>query len=307
MIIIKIIANLIPNRALRHRVRRVAKRYGLRQLATLIKIKYNKTQPQHYFSICAIAKNEGRYFPEWIEYHQALGCEKFYIYDNESEDDTKAILQPYITAGLVEYNFIAGKQKQLNAYDQCLRHHRFNSRWIAFIDLDEFIVPLKNESIPEFLQEYEDFSAVEINWLCYGSNGQQKRTEGFVIDRFRAHSLPDFWQNHHIKSIVNPRKIIAFIGAHEAVCLSGVIVDTNKEIVRKDYWERPSLYDKIRINHYAVKSYEEFLEKRNRGRAHSRKQRNLDYFTKFDRNEIEHDKTMDKYVAQLKNKLKNES
>ncbi|GHS97510.1 hypothetical protein FACS189421_04430 [Bacteroidia bacterium] len=300
MIILKIIANLIPNRDVRHRLRRVAKKYGLCQLATLIKIKRNKTKPQYYFSICAIAKNEGRYFPEWIEYHQGLGCEQFYIYDNESDDDTQTILQPYIASGLVEYQFIVGKQKQLTAYDDCLRRHRFDSRWMAFIDLDEFIVPMKDANIPDFLQGYEDFSAIEINWLCYGSDGQKTRTDGLVMDRFRAHALPGFWQNRHIKSIVNPRKTVSFIGAHEVVCLSGDIVDTNKEIVRVFWGERTPLLDTIRINHYAVKSYEEFLEKRNRGRAHSRKQRNLDYFTRFDRNEIENDKTMDKYIAKLK-------
>jgi hypothetical protein len=304
MIILKLLANLMPTRALRHRVRRIAKKYGVRQWISSRNIKRNQTQPQVYFAICAIAKNEGCYLPEWIEFHHALGCEKFYLYDNESEDHTKVILQPYITSGLVEYNFIAGKQKQMKAYDDCLKRYRFDARWMAFIDIDEFIVPMKNATIPDFLREYEDFSAIEINWLCYGSDGQQKRTEGWVIDRFRAHSLPDFWQNRHVKSIVNPRKTISFIGAHEAVCLSGKTVDTNKDSVDECFWwERTPLLDIIRINHYAVKSEEEFLEKRNRGRAHSRKQRTMDYFTRFDRNEIENDRTMDKYVANIKNKL----
>ena len=37
-----------------------------------------------YLTLCAIAKNEGRYLQEWIEYHKMLGVEKFFIYDNES-------------------------------------------------------------------------------------------------------------------------------------------------------------------------------------------------------------------------------
>jgi hypothetical protein len=184
-----------------------------------------------------------------------------------------------------------------------LRRHRFDSRWIAFIDLDEFIVPLKNKTIPEFLQDYEDFSGIEINWLCYGSGRQQTRTEGFVIDRFRAHSLPNFDKNRHVKSIINPRKTYSFIGAHEAVCFSGEIVDANKEPVRKPFFEREPLLDKIRINHYAVKSYEEFLEKRSRGRARKHKKRGLDFFDKYDKNDIANDTTMDKYVVKLKKSL----
>ncbi|MDR0829450.1 MAG: glycosyltransferase family 92 protein [Prevotellaceae bacterium] len=303
MIILKIIANLIPSKDGRHRMRKIAKKYSVSALAAYIKIKCNNTEPHYYFSICAIAKNEGRYFAEWIEYHKGLGCEKFYIYDNESTDNTRAVLQPYIASKLVEYNFIAGKKKQRTAYDKCLRRHRFDSRWIAFIDLDEFIVPMKNETIPEFLQYYEDFSGIEINWLIYGSDGQKQRTDGFVIDRFRSHSLPNFDQNRHIKSIINPRKAFSFIGAHEAACLSGKTVDTNKKIVHKTFWEREPLQDKIRINHYAVKSYEEFLEKRSRGNARKHKLRNLDFFDQYNRNEVKNDTTMDKYIAKLKKVL----
>ncbi|MDR2839878.1 MAG: glycosyltransferase family 92 protein [Paludibacter sp.] len=304
MITLKLIANLVPNKIARHKMRSAAKKYGIRTVATYASIKCHKTKPQYYFSICAIAKNEGRYFPEWIEYHHALGCEKFYIYDNESTDNTKAVLQAYIASGLVEYCFIAGKQKQMAAYDNCLRRHRLKSRWIAFIDIDEFIVPMKNETIPEFLQDYEEFSAIEINWLCYGSNGQKERTAGFVIDRFRTHSLPEFNHNHHVKSIVNPRATLSLIGAHEAVCFSGKIVDSNKETVKQPFWLRPPLHNSIRINHYAVKSYEEFLEKRSRGRARKYKQRGLGYFDQYDRNEVDNDSIMDKYVAKLQLNLK---
>jgi hypothetical protein len=48
----------------------------------------------HKLAVCAIAKNEGAYFKEWLEYHRLVGVEKFYIYDNESDDDTKEVLAP---------------------------------------------------------------------------------------------------------------------------------------------------------------------------------------------------------------------
>jgi hypothetical protein len=45
-----------------------------------------------YLAMCAIAKNEGRYLQEWIEYHKLLGVEMFYIYDNESTDNTQSCI-----------------------------------------------------------------------------------------------------------------------------------------------------------------------------------------------------------------------
>lgn len=64
---------------------------------------------RHEIAIVAIAKNEGPYLREWIEYHRLVGIRKIYFYDNESEDDTRAILAPYVDAGVVDYFRIEGR------------------------------------------------------------------------------------------------------------------------------------------------------------------------------------------------------
>ena len=62
--------------------------------------------------------------------------------------------------------------------------------------------------------------------------------------------------------------------------------------------------NQIRINHYAIKSYEEFLEKRSRGRARFNRERGLDYFDNYDLNDIINDSMMDKYIVELKKRIK---
>lgn len=291
-IVRKILANIVStffiNKVTRRRVRGLIE-FGLLRAARIAyqNQKLQNTIPPHYLTVCAIAKNEGPYFNEWIQWHVDHGVEKFYIYNNESTDNTIEVLQPYINSGLVEYRYIIGKRRQTEAYDDCLNRHRYHSRWIAFIDLDEFIVPITNKTIPEFLKNFESFHAVEINWLCYGSGGAKTRERGSVMERFRTHSYFDCELNRHIKTIVNPQKALNFISSHHPTLLSGFAVDTNGTPVRKYFFQRPPLHDKIRINHYAVKSYEEFLEKRARGRGMSLNQRGLDYFNNFDRNEIQ--------------------
>lgn len=107
------------------------------------KLKHDATQPALYLSVCAIAKDEGPYFKEWLDWHICQGVQKFYIYDNNSTDETKAVLSPYVEKGLVEYVYWAGYRMQLAAYDDCLERHRLDTRWLAFIDLDEFLVPVR--------------------------------------------------------------------------------------------------------------------------------------------------------------------
>ena len=286
-IVAEALAGIIPNKMARNRWRGIL-RYGpIRAIKLILLLRRKKTTtPQHYLTICAIAKNEGPYFEEWIEWHRKLGVEKFYIYDNESSDNTKEILAPYVESGIVEYTFWAGTKQQLSTYDDCIDKHRLEARWIAVIDLDEFIVPIKDKTIPDFLKRFEGFSAVEINWLVYGSGGIQTKESGSVMERFCYHSEPHHYLNRHIKSIINPRCIFSFTGCHEAARISGRTADSHGMPVKKNFREREPQQDIIRINHYAVKSYEEFLGKRARGRARTVSLRNMNYFEEYDLNNI---------------------
>lgn len=286
-VLAEIIAGIIPHKMTRNRWRGIL-RYGLWKAMSLMYIlKKDAPPPKYNLAVCAIAKNEGSYFKEWIEWHSKLGVDKFYIYDNESTDSTKEVLTQYIKSGLVEYTYFPGHRKQLAAYDDCIDKHRMEARWIAFIDLDEFIVPVQDKSITDFLHRFENFSAVEINWLIYGSNGAKKRMPGTMMERFKYHSQPNHYLNRHVKSIVNPRRVFTMIGCHEVAKISGITADSHGNPVKKHFREREPQQDIIKINHYAVRSYEEFVEKQARGRASGRQKAvKLEYFNLYDLNDI---------------------
>ena len=98
-------------------------------------------------------KNEAPYIREWITYHRIVGVEHFYIYDNESEDNLKEVLQPYIDARVVTYIYFPGCLKQKAAYNNAIKCFKNETKWIAIIDIDEFIVPIKTEKIIDALNE----------------------------------------------------------------------------------------------------------------------------------------------------------
>lgn len=126
-------------------------------------------------AICAIIRNEGKFIREWLEWHIMIGVSKFYLYDNDSDDDTAAVLRPYVQKGLVEYNFYPGKYRQIPAYNDCAARHRYDCEWLAVIDADEFLHPLGQESLLEFLRSmkkrYGSMAGLAVNWRLYGSNG----------------------------------------------------------------------------------------------------------------------------------------
>ena len=99
-------------------------------------------QPEHYLSVAACVKNEGRYLREWIEYHLWAGVEHFYIYDNGSTDNTKDVLEPYLQRGIVTRHYWVGKpssKNQIAMYNDAVVRYKHCTRWLAIIDADEFI------------------------------------------------------------------------------------------------------------------------------------------------------------------------
>jgi len=297
----KLIANIVcafvPSKKLRHKIRNYIN-------SCLI------IPPKHYLSICAIAKNEGCYFQEWLEYHLLVGVEKFYIYDNESTDDSRKILEPYIKAGIVEYIYWPGQKQQISTYKNCVARYKYDTEWLAIIDLDEFIVPIETKTIPKFLEKFKHQPCLEINWLLYGSGGYETKTDELVMERFKRRSELNFSTNRHVKTIVNPRLFRHMINPHTVLCLNNRMpVDTNGNPCLLDFPQREPLHDKIRINHYYCKSWEEYQGKSNRGFADQTKEegqklkRNSVSFNWHDRNEVL-DSTMDKYIEPVKEAIK---
>ena len=95
----------------------------------------------HDLSIVAIMKFEGPYLKEWLDYHLLAGVDHFYIYDNDSPDNQAEIAAPYVKAGLVDYFPTPGKMMQNVVYNDAVKDFKFQSRYMAFIDGDEFIYP----------------------------------------------------------------------------------------------------------------------------------------------------------------------
>ena len=238
----------------------------------------------HDLSIVAILKNEGPYLKEWLDYHLLAGVDHFYLYDNASPDNQAEVVKPYVEAGLVDYFSLPGKMMQHVAYNDAIRRFKFFSRYIAFIDGDEFIY-LKNrggaitEVVDEILSKNLNAGGLAIHWQCFGSNGQEKAdySRG-VLERFTRRAPKDWAGNSNligidiacnrwIKNIVCPRKINFFQDPHSMIYFEGVYSIDERSVPVAGSGPLPIVVDKIVVNHYHVKSREEYRNKRARGRA----------------------------------------
>ena len=263
----------------------------------------NKTDPV-YLSIACIAKNEGPYIKEWIEYHKIVGVERFYFYDNESEDNTKDILEPYINDGTVVYHYVEGVVKQLPVYHDAVLRYANQSYWIALIDLDEYIVPKEKDTVSAFLKDFEKYPGTVINWVIFDSNGYDtKPTEhgGLVTANFtRVRDGYNKWYGtRYIKSIVHPSYVIKFNNPHFATYKGDLFpVSENFEPVAGPASAYCSI-NKIQLNHYFCKSREEYRKKIERGRADTNQARGFNE-NALNFNATDNDYAIQKYLPKLK-------
>jgi hypothetical protein len=267
----------------------------------------NPRQFQFYLIAVAIFKNEAPYLAEWIEYHLSVGIEKFFLYDNDSEDEPESVLCSYILEGTVNYTRWPGIGQQLPVYNFALSELRWSSFWIAFFDVDEFIVPAPNFTIPDVLWHFVGEGCLQIYWIVYGSGGQVNRTSGLVMERFVDHApLTHLW-SHIVKSIVNPRAIRE-MDVHEPDYTWRQKMrgrDCHGTRYSKPLWwaKRNAVHDCIHINHYWTKSFEEWMEKRERGRAPGTMKRDVSAYEEFGYWFGNNDTLMDRHIRVVKERL----
>jgi hypothetical protein len=222
-----------------------------------------------YLSICAIYRDEGPYLREWVEFHRLVGVERFFLYNNESSDDHREVLAPLIEEGIVAVKDWPGSGGQWAAYDDCLAEHRDDTRWIAFIDLDEFLFSPTGVPLSDVLRDFEQWPGVGVYRLRFGASGHRVRPEGLVIENYtrRGRRGP-----YLVKSIVDPRRTTRCLSVHVFEHTDGVAVDEKgRPLIAREgldvtdpqavaFTERYSTR-RLCVNHYLTRSEEEFRRK----------------------------------------------
>jgi hypothetical protein len=256
-----------------------------------------------YLSVCAIYRDEAAYLREWIEFHRLAGVERFFLYDNGSVDDHRRILKPYLEQGSVVLHDWPQREGQLPAYEHCLTEHRNDSRWIAFLDCDEFLFSPTGRPVSEFLAEYEQWPAVGVNWAVFGTSGHRTRPPGLVIENYLCRTS-DPRSNTHIKSIVDPTRVARCVDPHWFAYESGSAVDENKNPIDDSAFTESVSFSRFRVNHYHMKSEGEYRKKLLAGTADGKPRRPWRGFKKLDaRLSQERDETILIYLPQMRKAL----
>ena len=268
------------------------------------------TNYKHELAICVLIQDEAPYLKEWIEYHKQLGVSHFYIFNNLSRDNYLEVLKPYIEDGTAEVkdipvqanDFKTYYDMQCKCFSDCVKDVQGICKWLSLIDIDEFLFPIQNVSLTQFLKSYEAYGGLVVNWRMFGTSGIKKLpADRLLIESLTQCAEKSFAYNRFVKSIVRPERVINFTSAHQANYSEGFFsVNTDKFPTKEDK-SCYILWNKLVINHYWTRDEDFFYKvKVKRQLTWGGKPNPTELFTLMN---TEKDEGMMRYVPALRKKI----
>lgn len=152
-------------------------------VARAVRLKFLRRSEPVYLSVCAIFRNEAPYLDEWIRFHSQNGVAKFFLINHKSEDNYAEVLEPWVANGSVIL-IQASTDDQVIEYNEVLKKFGSRTKWLAFIDIDEFLFSPTGDTLPGRLALYPDVAAVFVYWRLFGSSGNLFPPQGGVIENY---------------------------------------------------------------------------------------------------------------------------
>jgi hypothetical protein len=251
----------------------------------------------HSVAICAIQKGGQPYLEEWVDYNYLIGFDKIYLYDNSDEYELQNwTYNPFHSVNkdtnMLDIVHFPGRGKQLSAYRHCaarILREQMHS-WVAFLDLDEFLVLHHHQYIFELIedilimqqqqqqhqqqtdpsnsnQQHFTIGGIAINWYIFDYNNHTKYQPLPLTYRFQRREVQ---VNLHVKTVVNIAQFRKPINPHAFQYRDdhAIAVDTHGHVISHPTWFHPNgPTDVAVIHHMNFKSVEEYHQRCARGRA----------------------------------------
>jgi hypothetical protein len=181
-------------------------------------------------AIACLFHNGAFFLKEWLEFHLLMGVEHFYLGDHQSTDESSTILEPYIKQGRVDLELVTAGygsitqfegKVHLPFYQRIIERFHHTVKWLACIDIDEFITPtVPHGNIGRLLetvvQRHRDkqIGGIVINWQSFGTSNTII-PKGHLITETLIRRAPSSWLgNHTVKSLVRPSYVKSVVSPH---------------------------------------------------------------------------------------------
>lgn len=223
-----------------------------------------------------MAHNEGENIREWIEFHVKQGVDWFVIYDHNSTDDTRKVLEkfPSSLVRVVPLNIKEPLKARIHMAKETMSMSKGKCKYVFFCDVDEYMFsPVKGftslEVIESIFNDDPAIGGIGLNWLCFGTRcetlGKELRlkTDG-IVENCTRRAEKSHPVNHHIKTIFRPHSLVdKYTDPHGFHYKQGFrCVDLNGDTIEGPFNKRDFPTDKLRLHHYFISSIKFFTDEK---------------------------------------------
>ncbi|XP_071738710.1 glycosyltransferase family 92 protein RCOM_0530710-like [Rutidosis leptorrhynchoides] len=205
---------------------------------------------KHKMCVCTMLRNQARFLREWVTYHSRIGVERWFIYDNNSNDDIEEVMESLVGQGYkISRHVWPWIKTQEAGFAHCALRARDFCDWVGFIDVDEFLYLSSGAhlgSVIRNLTESPEVADLRISCHNFGPSGLKRvPLEGVTMGYTCRLVLPE----RH-KSIVQPDK------------LNPTLINVVHHFHLKDGFKHVNVDRNLMvINHYKYQVWEVFKEK----------------------------------------------
>lgn len=245
--------------------------------------------PSSPIGTCILAtcvRNEGPYLLEWYCHHKNLGFDHFVVYSNDNTDGSDLLLRELEYHGLIDWHpqQLGPKDSpQLTAYQDLsnkLLNKPNDQSYLLWLDPDEFLVLKQHRYIQEMIQWYNFPDGIALNWKHFGGSGLIKFSEELTIKRFLLCSKdanlncltktmcridPNLYtriNNHRPQPKKGTKPRIMYATEDRKTLVPDFIVNGGDP---RDTKNRIIAHEICQLNHYSIRSKQEFSWKKSRG------------------------------------------
>ncbi|CAH2080105.1 unnamed protein product [Thlaspi arvense] len=163
--------------------------------------------------VCTMTRNAASVLREWVMYHAGIGIQRWFIYDNNSDDDIVSEITNLEKRGYnISRHFWPWIKTQEAGFANCAIRARSECDWVAFIDVDEFFYIPSSQTLIEVIRNHTTPSSSsgeigEIRTPChsFGPSGLRDPPRSGVTAAYTCRmALPE----RH-KSIIRPESLNA--------------------------------------------------------------------------------------------------
>ena len=226
---------------------------------------------QVYLTLAAVIRDQEYYVKEWLAFHHLVGVERFVIVLHKCSDKTEEKIRELPFRDKIHIHRIVNDEQfvQLGTYLWILNYYGQSTRWMMFIDSDEFFFGTREDDLKTILADYERHGGLAAHWLEFGSHNHVLKPKGLSIEAFTQRAVDNHGAHYSFKSVIQPHCFQKFLSPHLAVTKPMTVTEDHRETSVNWVWigDRRPTHEVVRVNHYHVRSMEDWIERYKRGQC----------------------------------------